>query len=109
MPSSSRQTFGSNAVRATRQVARRQILLTGFLLLAAAGPAWGAFPSNPHYPHYNYPSVLEAPRGYGPTPVYGFAGPSYRWGWFGAQYRPRTVHHTGYFGDYWQTGYRWGY
>jgi hypothetical protein len=81
-------------------------------LLCAGGSrnlAMAGFPTTPYYPYYRYPSVLDAPRGYGPTPVYGFAGPSYRWGWFGVQYRPRMVHHTGVSGDYWQTGYRWGY
>lgn len=79
------------------------------LSLAGAGMhAWTGLPS-PNSPHYRYPSVLDAPRGYGPLPVYGFAGPSYRWGWFGVQYRPRSVHYTGANLDYWQTGYRWGY
>lgn len=78
-----------------------------FTVSAAAGELY--CPKSPFYPHHNYPSVLDAPRGYGPVPVYGFAGPSYRWGWFGAQYRPRVVHYTGYTGDYWETGYRWGY
>jgi len=80
------------------------LLATGCWNVASAG-----FPWSPYYPYYRYPSVLDAPRGYGPTPVYGFAGPSYRWGWFGVQYRPRMVHHTGAHDDYWQTGYRWGY
>lgn len=81
------------------------------ILLVSAGATAGEMycPKAPFYPHHNYPSVLDAPRGYGPVPTYGFAGPSYRWGWFGAQYRPRVVHYTGYTGDYWQTGYRWGY
>jgi hypothetical protein len=87
-----------------------RLLVLGCLLLAGgAGEAAAAFPWSPHYPAHDSPSVLDGPRGYGPTPVYGFAGPSYRWGWFGAQYRPRVVHYTGYTGDYWQTGYRWGY
>jgi hypothetical protein len=92
----------------------RQRLICVLLLACLALPstlttAVAAFPTNPHYPQYKYPSVLDAPRGYGPKQVYGFSGPAYRWGWFGAQYRPRMVHHTGYADDYWQTGYRWGY
>jgi len=87
----------------------RRVLLAAIAVLFAVAPARAEFPSIPMAPHYNYPSVLNAPRGYGPTPVYGFAGPSYRWGWFGAQYRPRVVNHTGYFGEYTQMGYRWGY
>jgi hypothetical protein len=74
------------------------------------GGGWSvALAASPYSPHYRYPSVLDAPHGYGPLPVYGFAGPSYRWGWFGVQYRPRVVHYTGSKSDYWQTGYRWGY
>ena len=79
------------------------------LLGLAPAAVQAGFPKSPYYPNYKYPSVLDAPRGYGPTPVYGFAGPSYRWGWFGAQYRPRMVHHTGSQNDYSQTGFRWGY
>ena len=83
------------------------VILVGAL---SVGGGWStASAGSPYSPHYRYPSVLDAPRGYGPAPVYGFAGPSYRWGWFGVQYRPRMVHHTGANRDYWQTGYRWGY
>jgi hypothetical protein len=79
------------------------------VLFSGPDAAQAGFPTSPHYPYAKYPSVLDAPRGYGATPVYGFAGPSYRWGWFGVQYRPRMVNHTGSQSDYWQTGFRWGY
>ena len=42
-------------------------------------------------------------------PVYGFSGPSYRWGWFGVQYRPRSVYHRGFYGHFYEYGYRRGY
>jgi len=53
-------------------------------------------------------TVLPGPGA--PLPaVYGFGVSPNRWGWFGAQYRPRSVDHHGYYGDYWQLGYRRGY
>ncbi len=84
-------------------------LLLAAVLCGAATVVQAGFPWYPHYPHENYPSVLDARHGYGPAPVYGFAGPSYRWGWFGAQYRPRMASFQGYRGAYQQTGFRWGY
>ena len=62
--------------------------------IAAAAPA-------PHlYGEYN----VNRPW-YG----YGFGVPSYRWGYFGAHYRPVCNSHTGYYGDFTQWSYRRGY
>ena len=54
------------------------------------------------------PSVVTPPPAPAP-PVYGFPGPSFRWGWFGVNYRPRMAHHKGYYNDFWEWGYRRGY
>ncbi len=40
---------------------------------------------------------------------YGFGVPTYRWGYFGARYRPVCITHKGYYGTYTQWGYRSGY
>ncbi len=40
---------------------------------------------------------------------YGFGVPVYRWGYFGAHYRPVSIFHKGYYNDYSQWGYRHGY
>jgi len=40
---------------------------------------------------------------------YGFGVPPYNWGYFGVRYRPWSVSHTGYYGDFTQWGYRRGY
>lgn len=42
-------------------------------------------------------------------PVYGFYGPSYRWGWFGVNYRPYKIYHRGFYGHFHEYGYRRGY
>lgn len=56
----------------------------------------------PHrYPEYNTGSY--------PWYGYGFGVPSYRWGYFGAKYRPIAITHKGYHGNYSQWGYRHGY
>ena len=45
------------------------------------------------------------------TPWYGYGMgvPTYSYGWFGATYRPARVSHTGYYGDFYQWGYRRGF
>ena len=61
-----------------------------------------AAPPGPHrYAEYN--------TGCYPWYGYGFGVPTYNWGYFGAQYRPACVTHHGYYGDYYQWGYRRGY
>lgn len=40
---------------------------------------------------------------------YGFGVPTYNWGYFGVRYREAKNAHTGYYGDYYQWGYRRGY
>lgn len=55
-------------------------------------------------PH-RYPEYNQASPWYG----YGFGVPTYSWGWFGATYRPASICHTGYYGDFSQWGYRRGY
>ena len=41
---------------------------------------------------------------------YGFGGiPTYRWGYFGAHYRPVRMYHCGYYGHRLSIGYRRGY
>ena len=57
--------------------------------------------SSPPGPHRN--------PGCSPWQGYGFGVPTYNWGYFGAQYRPICISHTGYCGDYSQWGYRRGY
>jgi len=60
-----------------------------------------AGPPAPHrYPEYNI---------YYPWYGYGFGVPTYNWGHFGARWRPASIRHTGYYGDYMQWGYRRGY
>lgn len=45
------------------------------------------------------------------TPWYGYGMgvPTYSYGWFGATYRPVKVSHTGYYGNFYQWGYRRGF
>ncbi len=66
------------------------------------GPGTSVGPPGPQrYPAYssgNYPW-------YG----YGFGVPTYNWGYFGVRYRPSNYVHEGYYGDYYQWGYRRGY
>ncbi len=40
---------------------------------------------------------------------YGFGVPTYNWGYFGVHYRPYNCVHEGYYGQYYQWGYRRGY
>lgn len=40
---------------------------------------------------------------------YGFGVPTYNWGYFGARYSSVSICHKGYYGDYYQWGYRQGY
>jgi hypothetical protein len=64
------------------------------------GMSYGT-PGPQRYPAYadgNYPW-------YG----YGFGVPTYNWGYFGVHYRPMNLVHVGYYGDYYQWGYRRGY
>ncbi|MBN2022796.1 MAG: hypothetical protein JW809_08360 [Pirellulales bacterium] len=76
-------------------------------------PAWQGNPRAPSPegqsagipgPH-RYPEYNQSSPWYG----YGFGVPTYSWGWFGATYRPATNCHTGFYGDYYQWGYRRGY
>ena len=61
---------------------------------AAAPGSWGR------------PNIAQPAGWYG----YGFAVPSYRWGWFGAErYYPRVVWHRGYYNECCRWGYRHGY
>ncbi len=60
---------------------------------APPGPyRWPAY-ANGNYPWYGY----------------GFGVPTYQWGYCGSTFRPVTVCHHGYYGDFSQFGYRWGY
>jgi len=61
-------------------------------------------PSQPA-PHPYYPEHNVAGPWYG----YGFGVPAYPWGYFGARYRPAVVSHHGYYGDFTQWGYRYGF
>ena len=45
---------------------------------------------------------------HGACPGYGPGVPTYRWGYFGARYRPTCVCHKGYYGKRTQWGYRSG-
>ena len=77
-------------------------------LLAIAGWLLASSLAMAGHPAARKPSVLDIPP-QGPPPVYGFPGPSTRWGWFGVQYRERQVFHRGYYGNYMSSGYRQGY
>ncbi len=55
---------------------------------------------------YRYPEYDAAS---GPWYGYGFGVPTYNWGYFGARYRPASICHRGYYGDFTQWGYRRGY
>ena len=55
---------------------------------------------------YRYPEY-DAARG--PWYGYGFGVPTYNWGYFGARYRPASISHRGYYGDFTQWSYRKGY
>lgn len=86
---------------------RRRILPAACAVLFAA--AWNseALAHGWHHHHHHQPTIITPPQA--PPPTYGFPGPTFRWGWFGVNYRPRMVHHTGYYNDFWQWGYRHGY
>jgi hypothetical protein len=43
------------------------------------------------------------------APVYGFPTSSYRYGWFGTKYWPRTSDHRGFYGEHYHFAYRCGY
>jgi hypothetical protein len=51
----------------------------------------------------------EYAAGGDPWHGYGFGVPTYNWGYFGAHYRPMSICHTGYYGQFVQWGYRRGY
>lgn len=71
-------------------------------LLAAifAGPSYQAAP----------PGAPFGPLGPPRYPGYGLGAPTYPWGYFGACCtRPTVVRHTGYYNEFVQWGYRWGY
>lgn len=54
--------------------------------------------------------VPQAPSGNAGWSGYGFGGiPTYRWGYFGAHYRPVRMYHCGYYGNRLSIGYRRGY
>jgi len=55
---------------------------------------------HPYYPEHNV---------HGPWYGYGFGVPTYPWGYFGARYRPAVISHKGYYGNFTQWGYRYGY
>jgi len=55
---------------------------------------------------YRYPQYKG---GNYPWYGYGFGVPTYQWGYFGAEYRPASISHHGYYGDFTQWGYRRGY
>lgn len=81
---------------------KRMPLIAAAIWLLASSLALAA-----HHSAQRKPSVLDVPAG--PPPVYGFPGPSTRWGWFGVQYRDRQVFHRGFYGNTMSTGYRQGY
>jgi len=61
-----------------------------------------AAPPGPH-------RYLEYNTGCYPWYGYGLGVPTYNWGYFGAHYRPAPICHQGYYGDFYQWGYRRGY
>jgi len=61
-----------------------------------------AFPPGPHYPTHGGPGRSAR---YG----YGLGTRCYRWGYFGARYRPAHACHKGYYGQCIQWHYRRGY
>ena len=112
-------------IRARAHILHLVVLLAAALaaqIAAAQSPAYGG--PAPYSPlvdtrsggvleeSYDYQRGGQAPGLISPATGwyhYGFPVSTYRWGWFGVQYRPRMVHHTGAHGDYTQTGFRWGY
>ena len=63
------------------------------VVAATPGPyRWPAY-ANGNYPWYGY----------------GFGVPTYQWGYCGSTFRPVEFCHFGYYDNYSQVGYRWGY
>ena len=80
---------------------RLHCYLCACALLAAlliASPSLARQPSPPSRP-------VPVPA----TPVYGFPTSSYRYGWFGTHYWPRTSDHRGFYGEHYHFAYRCGY
>ena len=59
----------------------------------------------PPGPHRYSPYESGNPPWYG----YGLGVPTYNWGYFGVPYRPFSVSHKGYYGEFQQWSYRRGY
>ena len=97
-----------NAAPATAEIRHPVVRsIVGIVLpqrVATAEPVEGAAFSTPGPYRYS-----EYPGGSYPWYGYGFGVPTYNWGYFGAHYRPMSVCHKGYYGDFTQWGYRRGY
>ncbi len=106
------------------------VILVGMLCATAAparaglgdflGVAWVKANRAAHVTHGVSPGVpmgttAPGPHRFGQEQVnsrwygYGFGVPPYNWGYFGVKYRPWSVSHKGYYGDFSQWGYRRGY
>ena len=99
---------------------RPRLLATVFGALAPRGHLGEGVPPGVVTPHgglaegtstgtpgpYRYPQHAD---GRYPWYGYGFGVPTYNWGYFGAHYRPMSICHTGYYGEFVQWGYRRGY
>jgi hypothetical protein len=86
------------------------LLLAGALLAGDPQTPFGARSGGALQESYRYHRRLPyAPLSSVPRYAYGFPVATYKWGWFGAHYYPRTTWHSGYNGDHWQWSYRKGY
>lgn len=70
----------------------------------AAVPTAHGYSAGVPAPH-RYPEYSQCSPWYG----YGFGVPTYSWGSFGAKYHGEVICHRGYYGDFYQWGYRRGY
>lgn len=101
-----------------RQAAARVVVATALAVGAAlaGGCAVDSAAAGPpgHYgsgagPSYAAPRVLTIPPGASHGPGYGFGTSTYRWGWFGTEYRGHRWPHVDYYGRMQLWSYRHGY
>ncbi|QDU57759.1 hypothetical protein [Aeoliella mucimassa] len=83
-------------------------LVTFAVLLALSTSVQAAPPQSFSPPAYTAPPIVAPYPQYPAQPMQVQPTPTFRWGWFGADYyRPATIKQRDYNGGYRQWGYRW--